>query len=65
MRASKVRIVRDGIIIHEGELAALKRFKDDVKEVGTKQECGIVLEGYTDIQEGDQIEVYIMEEVQR
>ena len=64
-RGAKARLTRDGEQLFDGNIASVRHFKDDVKEVGTKQECGIVLEGYTDIQEGDQIEVYIMEEVQR
>ena len=64
-RRAKARLTRDGEQLFDGNIASVRHFKDDVKEVGTKQECGIVLESYTDIQEGDQIEVYIMEEVQR
>ena len=59
------RIVRDGIVIYEGELASLKRFKDDVKEVKSGFECGIVFEKYNDIKEGDQIEAFVMEEIPR
>lgn len=59
------RIVRDGIVIYEGELASLKRFKDDVKEVKAGFECGIVFEKYNDIKEGDQIEAFVMEEIPR
>lgn len=65
MRASKVRIVRDGIIIHEGELAALKRFKDDVKEVAQGFECGLSFVNYNDIKPGDVVEAYITKEVER
>lgn len=65
LRNSKARIVRDGIVIFEGELASLKRFNDDVKEVRSGYECGIVFERYNDIKEGDQIESFIMEEVPR
>ena len=64
-RDSQARIVRDGIVIYEGNLASLKRFKDDVKEVRAGFECGIVFEKYNDIKEGDQIECFIMEEVPR
>ena len=64
-RGAKARLTRDGEQLFDGNIASVRHFKDDVKEVGTKQECGIVLEGYTDIQEGDQLEVYIMEEVKR
>ncbi len=62
-RNSLVRIVRDGIVIHEGELASLKRFKDDVKEVASGYECGISIEKFNDIKEGDIVEVYVMEQV--
>ncbi|MCL1996074.1 MAG: translation initiation factor IF-2, partial [Defluviitaleaceae bacterium] len=64
-RAAKVRIVRDGKVIHEGELAALRRFKDDVREVAGNYECGLSFEKYNDIKEGDVVESYIMEEVPR
>ena len=64
-RDSQARIVRDGIVIYEGKLASLKRFKDDVKEVRSGFECGIVFEKYNDIKEGDQIECFVMEEVPR
>ncbi|MBE7023623.1 MAG: translation initiation factor IF-2 [Ruminococcaceae bacterium] len=63
-RNSLVRIVRDGIVIHEGELASLKRFKDDVKEVNSGYECGISIEKFNDIKEGDIVEVYVMEQIQ-
>lgn len=64
-RNSKVRIVRDGIVIYEGTLASLKRFKDDVKEVKAGYECGLVFEKYNDVKEGDQIEAFVMEEIPR
>ena len=64
-RNAKVRLLRDNIVIHEGQLASLKRFKDDVKEVATGYECGMSLEKFNDIKEGDQLEVYIMEEIPR
>ena len=57
-RTDKARVIRDGIVIFTGELAGLKRFKDDVKEVGTNFECGLSINGYDDIQEGDPIETY-------
>ncbi len=57
-RTDKVRIIRDGIVIHTGELAGLKRFKDDVKEVGTNFECGLSLVNYDNLQEGDLIEAF-------
>ncbi|MEG2380085.1 MAG: translation initiation factor IF-2 [Oscillospiraceae bacterium] len=62
-RNSLVRVVRDGIVIHEGELGSLKRFKDDVKEVAAGYECGVSIDKYNDIKEGDVIEAYIMEEI--
>ena len=58
-----VRIIRDGIVIYEGKLASLKRFKDDVKQVKSGFECGLMVEKYNDIKEGDQLEAFIMEEV--
>ena len=64
-RGSKARITRDGEQIFEGPLASLKRFKDDVKEVAAGYECGLVFEGFNDLQEDDMIEVYIMVEVSR
>lgn len=64
-RASKVRVIRDGIVIHEGELDSLRRFKDDIKEVTEGFECGIDIENFNDIKEGDVIESFIMEEIKR
>ena len=64
-RNAGVRVIRENVVIHEGKLATLKRFKDDVKEVTKGFECGIQLENYNDIKEGDIIEVYIMEEIKR
>lgn len=61
--SSKVRVVRDGIVVHEGEIDSLRRFKDDVKEVVAGFECGITLDKFRDIKEGDIFEVYSMEEV--
>ena len=60
-----IRLIRDGVVIYEGKLASLKRFKDDAKEVATGYECGMTIENYNDIKEGDIIEGYIMEEVER
>ena len=57
-RSNKARVIRDGIVIHTGQIDALKRFKDDVKEVSTNFECGISLVGYSDIREGDTIETF-------
>ena len=65
VRGCKARITREGEQIFEGELASLKRFKDDVKEVATGYECGLVFEKFNDLQEFDQIELYVMEEVPR
>lgn len=62
-RDSGVRLIRDGIVIYEGKLSSLKRFKDDVKEVKTGFECGVTIEDYNDIKIDDQIEAYVMEEV--
>ncbi|MPN60605.1 Translation initiation factor IF-2 [bioreactor metagenome] len=64
-RNAKVRILRDGVIVHEGEIASLKRFKDDVKEVAEGFECGISLERFNDIKESDTIEAYIIEEIKQ
>ena len=64
-RSCKARVVRDGIVVYEGEMASLKRFKDDVKEVKTGYECGIVLENFNDIKEDDQIEAFKMIEKER
>ncbi|NMB43640.1 MAG: translation initiation factor IF-2, partial [Clostridiales bacterium] len=64
-RSSKVRLIRDGIVVYDGVLASLKRFQDDVKEVKTGFECGVVLDKYNDIKVGDILEVYVMEEIPR
>ena len=64
-RNSKVRIIRDGVVVHSGELASLKRFKDDVKEVAYGYECGLNFNNYNDIRVGDQIEAYEIVEVKR
>jgi translation initiation factor IF-2 len=64
-RDSTVRLIRDGVVIYEGKIDALKRFKDDAKEVATNYECGITLEKFNDIKEGDVIEAYVMEEIKR
>jgi len=64
-RNAKVRLVRDGIVVHDGEVLALKRFKDDVAEVRQGYECGISLKGFNEIQEGDVIEAYVEKEVKR
>ncbi|MDD6920291.1 MAG: translation initiation factor IF-2 [Eubacteriales bacterium] len=64
-RNSSVRIVRDGIVVHEGKLSSLKRFKDDVREVAQGYECGVGIENYNDIKEGDIVECFKMQEVAR
>ncbi len=65
VRNAQVRLIRDGIVIYEGKIASLRRFKDDVKEVATGYECGIGLENYNDLQENDEIEAFEMVEVAR
>ena len=65
VRACSVRVVRDGIVIHEGSLASLKRFKDDAREVAENYECGLTVEKFNDIKEGDIIEAFTMEEIPR
>jgi translation initiation factor IF-2 len=64
-RGAKVRLVRDDVVIHEGELSTLKRFKDEVREVQTGQECGMAFANYQDIQKGDTIECYEVETIRR
>ena len=64
-RTSKIRIIRDGVVVHDGELASLKRFKDDVKEVNKGYECGLNIKNYNDIQVGDIIEAYETVEVKK
>jgi len=64
-RNSSIRVIRDGIVVSESTLASLKRFKDDVKEVQTNFECGLSVEKYNDIREGDILEAYTMEEVKK
>ena len=64
-RNAGVRVLRENVVIHEGKLVSLKRFKDDVKEVAKGYECGMQIENYNDLKEGDIIEVYVMEEVKR
>lgn len=60
---SEIRLIRDGIVVHEGKVDSLRRFKDEVKEVKATFECGISIEGYRDIKEGDVIEAFLMEEI--
>ena len=61
-RGANVRLIRDNVVIYDGKLSSLKRFKDDVKEVATGYECGMTIEGYNDIKEGDVIELYTLKE---
>jgi len=63
VRGSKVRVLRDGVLIYDGTLASLRRFKDDVKEVKAGYECGIGVENFNDVKEGDTFEFYVIEEV--
>lgn len=64
-RDSGIRLIRDGIVVFEGEIDALKRFKDDAKEVNQGYECGITIKNFNDVKEGDVIEAYIMQEIER
>ncbi|PKG24899.1 translation initiation factor IF-2 [Niallia nealsonii] len=64
-RDSGIRLIRDGVVIFEGEIDALKRFKDDAKEVSQGYECGVTIKNFNDVKEGDIIEAYIMEEIER
>jgi translation initiation factor IF-2 len=64
-RNSKVRIIRDGIVIYTGHLGSLKRFKDDVKEVASGYDCGLNIENFNDIKTGDFVEAYEIVEVKR
>jgi translation initiation factor IF-2 len=64
-RNKEIRLVRDGIVVHEGKISSLKRFKDDAKEVNQGYECGIGIEDYNDIKEGDIIECFTMVEIER
>jgi translation initiation factor IF-2 len=64
-RNARVRVLRDNVVIHDGELESLKRFKDDVREVKAGFECGLSIRSYTDIKVGDQLEAYEVQEVAR
>ena len=64
-RNAQVRLLRDNVVMFTGKLSSLKHYKEDVKEMGTGFECGMSLEGYNDIKEGDVVECYIMEEIPR
>ncbi|KAB3536945.1 translation initiation factor IF-2 [Alkaliphilus pronyensis] len=65
LRNASIRLVRDGIVVHEGTISSLRRFKDDAKEVATGYECGIGIDNYNDVKEGDLIEAYKMQEIER
>jgi translation initiation factor IF-2 len=62
-RTANIRVIRDGVVVHEGKIATLRRFKDDVREVLSGYDCGIMLEKFHDFKEGDIIEAYVMEEI--
>ena len=62
---AELRLIRDGIVIHEGNVASLRRFKDDVKEVAEGYECGISIESYRDVKEGDVLEAFTQEEIEQ
>lgn len=62
---SNIRLLRNGVVMYEGKLASLKRFKDDAKEVVVGQECGLGIENFNDIKEGDIVEAFEMQEVKR
>ncbi len=64
-RNAQIRVIRDSVVVHEGKISSLKRFKDDAKEVLTSFECGIGIDGFNDLQEGDVIEAFLIEEVKR
>ena len=64
-RSAGVRLLRDNVVIHEGTLKTLKRFKDEVNEVPSGQECGMQFQGFQDIKEGDYIECFTVEEIKR
>ncbi len=64
-RTSLIRVLRDGVVIFEDKISSLRRFKDDVKEVASGYECGVGLEKFNDIKEGDILEAYVMEEIAR
>ncbi len=64
-RSSQIRLIRDGVVVHEGELGSLRRFDDDVREVANGYECGLTIEKYNDIKEGDVIEAFEMVEIER
>ncbi|OYD09481.1 translation initiation factor IF-2 [Paludifilum halophilum] len=65
VRDGKAQLIRDGVVIHEGDIDTLKRYKDDAKEVSQGYECGVTLKKFNDIKEGDTLEVFVLEEIQR
>jgi translation initiation factor IF-2 len=65
LRNAEIRLVRDGIVVHEGKISSLRRFKEDVREVAQGYECGIGIENFNDIKENDEIEAFAMEETKR
>jgi translation initiation factor IF-2 len=65
VRGAKARLVRDGVVVYDGRIESLRRFKDDVRTVAAGYECGIGLENYNDVKEGDVIEAYEMVEIPR
>jgi translation initiation factor IF-2 len=65
MRSALVRLIRDGVVIYDGKIGSLRRFKDDAREVAAGFECGIGIENYNDIQVGDIIEAYVKEQIER
>jgi translation initiation factor IF-2 len=64
-RNNAVRVLRSGVVVHDGRISSLKRFKDDVREVQTGYECGLVVDGFGDVQNGDTMEFYHKERVER
>jgi translation initiation factor IF-2 len=64
-RGAQVRLIRDGTIVHDGRIGTLRRFQDDVREVQQGFECGVTIDGYNDVKEGDVLEVYTVREVAR
>jgi translation initiation factor IF-2 len=64
-RSASIRVVRDGVVISEDKISSLRRFKDDVREVAQGYECGIALDRFNDIKEGDVLEAFVMEEIAR
>ena len=64
-RGGRVRLLRDDVVINDGPMKSLRRFKDDVREVREGNECGIGLENYQDVQQGDVLEIYEVEEIER